>query len=86
MVHPYMRQSAHATKTETVEEVSKSVISLLDRLHVIVVGPGLGRDRLMQETCARLIKEARRRDMPFVLDAVCQTTGRGIPPKRVLCF
>ncbi|KAI9869060.1 MAG: hypothetical protein M1813_002883 [Trichoglossum hirsutum] len=69
MVHPYMRQSTHATAAETIDEISKNVIGMLDRLHAIVIGPGLGRDRLMQETCARLIKEARRRDMPFILDA-----------------
>lgn len=75
MVHPYMRQSTHATAAETIDEISKNVIGMLDRLHAIVIGPGLGRDRLMQETCARLIKEARRRDMPFILDAVCQFEG-----------
>jgi len=71
MVHPHMRQSTHAT-TETVEGISKKVIDMLDRLHVLVIGPGLGRDPLMQETCARLIRAARGRGMPFVLDAVCR--------------
>ncbi|KAH0545091.1 hypothetical protein FGG08_000862 [Glutinoglossum americanum] len=69
MVHPYMRQSTHAKATETIDEISKNVVAMLDRLHVVVIGPGLGRDRLMQETCARLIREVRSRDMPFVLDA-----------------
>ncbi|KAH0563440.1 hypothetical protein GP486_001992 [Trichoglossum hirsutum] len=64
-----MRQSKHANAVETADEISKKVISMLDRLHAIVIGPGLGRDKLMQETCVRLIKEARRREMPLVLDA-----------------
>ncbi|GAM84189.1 hypothetical protein ANO11243_021820 [Dothideomycetidae sp. 11243] len=42
---------------------------MLDRLHVVVIGPGLGRDPAMQETCARVIQEARKRNIPFVLDA-----------------
>ena len=42
---------------------------MLSRLHVIVIGPGLGRDQLMQDTCARVIQEARKRAIPFVLDA-----------------
>lgn len=69
MVHPYMRQSHHAAPTESIEEVSARVISMLPRLHVLVIGPGLGRDPFMQETCARVIIEARRLEMPFVLDA-----------------
>lgn len=69
MVHPYMRQSHHATAIDTLDEISARVINMLPRLHVLVVGPGLGRDSLMQDTCARVLEEARRREMPFVLDA-----------------
>ncbi|KAK8181670.1 Ribokinase-like protein [Phyllosticta capitalensis] len=69
MVHPYMRQSHHASANETASSVSEQVISMLSRLHVVVIGPGLGRDQLMQDTCAAVIKEARARNMPFVLDA-----------------
>ncbi len=69
MVHPYMRQSHHAAATDTLDEVSTRVINMLPRLHVLVVGPGLGRDELMQDTCARVLQEARKREMPFVLDA-----------------
>ncbi|XDG06782.1 hypothetical protein ABKA04_006397 [Annulohypoxylon sp. FPYF3050] len=49
--------------------ISKQIIDLLPRLHVLVVGPGLGRDPLMQETCARVLAAARERKMPVVLDA-----------------
>lgn len=42
---------------------------MLDRLHVVVLGPGLGRDSLMQETAAQIIKEVRKRKMPLVVDA-----------------
>ena len=42
---------------------------MLPRLHVLVIGPGLGRDPLMQDTCAKVIEAARKQDMPFVLDA-----------------
>jgi ATP-dependent NAD(P)H-hydrate dehydratase len=42
---------------------------MLDRLHVLVIGPGLGRDPLMQDTCARVIRAARDKGMPMVLDA-----------------
>ncbi|KAI9722606.1 MAG: hypothetical protein M1812_001537 [Candelaria pacifica] len=69
MVHPYMRQSHHLHEKETLESISQVVIDMLPRLHVIVIGPGLGRDKCMQETCAMVIQEARKVNMPFVLDA-----------------
>lgn len=42
---------------------------MLPRLHVLVIGPGLGRDPLMQATVSRVIRKARERGTPLVLDA-----------------
>jgi len=69
MVHPYMRQEKNLGANETIDSVSDSVIAMLDRLHVVVIGPGLGRDPAMQETCARVITEAKKKNVSFVLDA-----------------
>ncbi|KAI9780614.1 MAG: hypothetical protein M1835_004450 [Candelina submexicana] len=69
MVHPYMRQAHHLHEKESLETISKNVVDMLPRLHVIVIGPGLGRDQCMQDTCATVIQEARKVNMPFVLDA-----------------
>jgi ATP-dependent NAD(P)H-hydrate dehydratase len=69
MVHPYMRQSKNLASAESPDTVSSEVLSMLSRLHVIVIGPGLGRDKLMQDTCAQVITEARKQGIPFVLDA-----------------
>jgi len=69
MVHPYMRQSKNLAQSESVDTVSSEVVGMLSRLHVIVIGPGLGRDKLMQDTCAKVIEEARKQGIPFVLDA-----------------
>ncbi|KAI9672006.1 MAG: hypothetical protein M1829_004550 [Trizodia sp. TS-e1964] len=69
MVHPYMRQSAHAAPSDTPESIASTVIAMLPRLHVLVIGPGLGRDTLMQETCALIIQAARKQRLPIVLDA-----------------
>ena len=55
--------------TESLDSVSSQVIAMLGRLHVIVIGPGLGRDEAMQDTCARVIEEAKKQQIPFVLDA-----------------
>ncbi|EUC37426.1 hypothetical protein COCVIDRAFT_36220 [Bipolaris victoriae FI3] len=69
MVHPYMRQSKNLAQSESAESVSAEVVGMLSRLHVVVIGPGLGRDKLMQDTCAKVIEEARKQGIPFVLDA-----------------
>lgn len=69
MVHPLMRQSSHASSSESASSIAKSVIDMLPRLHVLVIGPGLGRDALMQDTCAQVIEAAKKENMPFVLDA-----------------
>lgn len=74
MVHPLMRQSPPSHHSDSSSDsdpahISKQIIDLLPRLHVLVVGPGLGRDPLMQETCARVLAAARERKMPVVLDA-----------------
>jgi len=69
MVHPYMRQSKNMSESESIESVSSEVVGMLSRLHVIIIGPGLGRDKAMQDTCASVIQEARKQNIPFVLDA-----------------
>ncbi|KAF9699647.1 hypothetical protein EKO04_002172 [Ascochyta lentis] len=69
MVHPIMRQEKNVAQSESADSVSAEVVSMLSRLHVIVIGPGLGRDKLMQDTCAKVIEEAKKQGIPFVLDA-----------------
>ena len=69
MVHPYMRQEKNLAKNETIDSISQTVTDMLDRLHVVVIGPGLGRDPAMQETCARVITAAKKKNISFVLDA-----------------
>lgn len=75
MVHPLMRQSPptagnvlSSADTDS-SQISGKIIDLLPRLHVLVVGPGLGRDPLMQETVAKVLAAARERKMPVVMDA-----------------
>ncbi|KAK0728948.1 Ribokinase-like protein [Apiosordaria backusii] len=83
MVHPLMRSlpsspakpasedkggGNHSPDTDP-KEIANRIIPMLSRLHVLVIGPGLGRDPLMQETVALVIKAAREQNMPMVLDA-----------------
>ncbi|KAH7412371.1 Ribokinase-like protein [Cadophora sp. MPI-SDFR-AT-0126] len=69
MVHPLMRQSTHASSSDSASSIAKGIIDMLPRLHVLVIGPGLGRDQLMQDTCAKVLEAARKENMPLVLDA-----------------
>ena len=69
MVHPYMRQSHNMGQRDSVDSVTSSVTAMLSRLNVLVIGPGLGRDSAMQEASARVIAEAKKTNIPFVLDA-----------------
>ncbi|KAL1840177.1 hypothetical protein VTJ49DRAFT_751 [Mycothermus thermophilus] len=75
MVHPLMRQSPAQSSSSTnypdtdPQQIASRITPLLDRLHVLVVGPGLGRDPLMQDTCALVVAAARARRMPLVVDA-----------------
>ncbi|BFZ53580.1 hypothetical protein PYCC9005_000607 [Savitreella phatthalungensis] len=69
IVYPQMRQKVHAAAGETSEQIARGIFPLFDRMHSVVIGPGLGREELMQETAALLIQEIRRRNIPLVVDA-----------------
>ncbi|KAI1774083.1 Ribokinase-like protein [Hypoxylon cercidicola] len=79
MVHPLMRQSSpgpsppgssSSSSADTdPTQISSKIIDMLPRLHVLVIGPGLGRDPLMHETLEKVLAAARERRMPVVLDA-----------------
>jgi ATP-dependent NAD(P)H-hydrate dehydratase len=73
---PSSQQSSEPTSTSGFkdpdtdpEQISSKIIEMLPRLHVLVIGPGLGRDPLMQATVARVIQAARTSNLPLVLDA-----------------
>ena len=72
MVHPIMRETAEITHSHVPSEpsaIASPVIAMLSNLHAVVIGPGLGRDQLMQATVAAIIKAAREHNTPLVLDA-----------------
>ena len=51
------------------DEVASALESLLNRLHVVVIGPGLGRAPHMQSYARLTLSLARERDLYVVLDA-----------------
>lgn len=68
MVHPIMAESASPSAPPASAIVPK-IVSMLSNLHAVVIGPGLGRDALMQDVVAKVIEAARSVKMPLVLDA-----------------
>jgi len=75
MVSPLLRSSASIStgSDPSGEEVAQPILDMLPRLHVLVIGPGLGRDEVTLKQVAAIIKAARSRDppVPMVLDADC---------------
>lgn len=68
IVHPYLR-TQDSFQSTSIKEIVDNVSSIFSRLHVLVVGPGLSRDKIMQDTAKELIKKARENDMAIVIDA-----------------
>ena len=52
-----------------VNKMVDKVVSGMDRLHVLVIGPGLGRCPLVLKATAKIIKTAMNRQLPLILDA-----------------
>lgn len=58
-------EEEEALVTRFVEQVT----SFFPKLHVLVVGPGLGRDPLVMEATHRILLEAKHQALPVVIDA-----------------
>lgn len=71
MIHPYLSDSSSIGENplDGIEKSMKKVLSIIDRVHVVVLGPGLGRDKILLETATRVVAEVRKRSMPLVIDA-----------------
>lgn len=75
MVHPYLYEKDNVPDhVKDIDEfldskVLTKVKSLLARIHVAIVGPGLGRDELMLKTLEIVIKYLQEKEIPIVIDA-----------------
>ena len=58
-----------AKQENAIQDMVDSVIDTFDRLHVLIIGPGLGRNPLVLRAAARIISEAKERKLPMVIDA-----------------
>ncbi|OKL56776.1 ATP-dependent (S)-NAD(P)H-hydrate dehydratase [Talaromyces atroroseus] len=72
MVHPILPSSASVSDPDSNKDPSSlasPILDMLPRLHVLVIGPGLGRDGVTQKVVVEVMREARNRSVPFILDA-----------------
>lgn len=74
MVSPILRSTnsiAKGEKEPSDEELAKPILDMLPRLHVLVIGPGLGRDVITHKQVKAVIQAAKKHDppLPMVLDA-----------------
>ncbi|KAI9372086.1 Ribokinase-like protein [Aspergillus egyptiacus] len=71
MVHPILPSSNSVKDPKSIDAPSLAgpIIAMLPRLHSLVIGPGLGRDSVTLKVVTEVMKEARSRSIPFVLDA-----------------
>ena len=71
MVHPILPSTDTVKDPKSIDApaLAGPIISMLSRLHALVIGPGLGRDGVTLKVVAEVIKEAKSRSIPFVLDA-----------------
>ncbi|KZS94740.1 Ribokinase-like protein [Sistotremastrum niveocremeum HHB9708] len=63
IVHPILREEIHPPDLES------TIDGLLSRLHVLIIGPGLGREDYMQAFARLTLSLAKKQDMYVVLDA-----------------
>lgn len=71
MVHPLLRSTASAPKDSNPHELAAPILEMLERLHALVIGPGLGRDPLTQKQVREIVEAARAQDPPLsmIMDA-----------------
>lgn len=71
MVHPLLPSSDSVKDPKSIDApaLAGPIINMLSRLHALVIGPGLGRDGVTLKVVAEVIKVARSKSIPFVLDA-----------------
>jgi len=62
-------ESEQRAMVKAATEMAQTVVSFLPRLHTLVVGPGLGREAQVELAVLQVLKAARARNLPVVLDA-----------------
>jgi len=63
------REASQSRDRALIQSMVTCVTDLMDRMHVLVIGPGLGRCPMVMTAVADIVIEAKKRGLPLVLDA-----------------
>jgi len=70
IVHPVLKSTA--PKDQDVQEVENQIVEKITKwfpsIHVLIIGPGLGREDLTMRCVKSLIQKAREKKLPVVID------------------
>lgn len=69
IVHPLLPSAASSASPIPSPPIDTAIHAIIDRCHMIVIGPGLGRDPKTLECVAGVMRYCRRQGKPMVLDA-----------------
>ena len=68
-VNPHVGKGKAGKRSEVISSiVQEAGKEVLDRCQAVIVGPGLGKDELVQDTVAALLRHCRSASLPIVLD------------------
>ncbi|KAJ1673370.1 hypothetical protein EV182_005373 [Spiromyces aspiralis] len=65
----YSWDFARTKNTASLDEIETKVNGVLQKLHALSIGSGLGNDAYMSQSVARAIRHAKKLGLPMVLDA-----------------
>jgi ATP-dependent NAD(P)H-hydrate dehydratase len=72
IVFPYVYESDESQQQENFDEMVdtsvKKIEGLLSRLHVLVIGPGMSRNKGVLSVASRIIATARQQEIPLIID------------------
>ncbi|KAJ2356210.1 hypothetical protein GGF43_002217 [Coemansia sp. RSA 2618] len=68
IVNPYLRSEDNRAD-RSLDDIQRRIAPLLDKLHAVAVGSGLGNDPNVRNSVRRAIAAARERNLPIVMDA-----------------
>lgn len=75
IVHPFLRNQStwsdlgFTDQEKALAHIQSQILQLLSRIHVVVIGPGLGRDPFVLKVTEYALRDIVRLDIPFVVDA-----------------
>jgi len=71
IVYPFLYDGEEGSSDETEKLVSRSVSKIQEifpRLHSLIIGPGMGRNRNVLQVASQVIQKAKEKEVPLVID------------------